>query len=201
MEQNKDTAKLLDLYFEGRTTREQEQLLREYLSQDSEHPDHLYARIMFDMFRKASCTAAPDVPSVAQRTGRAVQVQGKRTFKRQRTVGGIKRLGAAFAGAACVALAVYLIFGKGPTEKVYCYVNGNPVTDPAIAVQQVENAGILLREGLETTFNGLKGIDKARRSLASLGMAVELLDKNLPIPDRSLNALSDDPPAQGRLPL
>lgn len=122
-----DIKDLLDLYFEGQTTTEQERLLARYFSQE-EIPTELmpYKAIFaaFDSARQRVSTVEPIVPV-------------ERNIFPFR---GILRAAVSFSAAACIAIGLFLFTTRGDydTGAIVCYIDGVEVTDNKVAIAEAE---------------------------------------------------------------
>lgn len=134
-EKEKRIRILLERYFEGMTTLEEERLLREYFSAGEDIPhDLLYARAIFGAFHDASSAAVPDMPAGFREKTRPCRRRGMSRTQWILT-------GAAASAAAAVFILIF-VRQKEPApapETIYCYVNNVPVTDYETAARYAEN--------------------------------------------------------------
>ena len=123
----KQIQELLDKYFEGETSLQEEQILKDYFLSTADIPAEWYsAKAMFTGF----C-------SNKEVTSRTVIVKKKGMP--------LKRIAAAVAVVALLSVSVALFVPK--EKEIYCYVNGKPVTDYELALKHAERAfGIMEKE-------------------------------------------------------
>ena len=116
---------LLNRYFEGNTTLEEEAILRNYFSDpETIHPDFEFARDLF-MHWIAS---------------RQVEYEGGGTEKSGRGVKNRSRLGWISVAASVCLLVIAGLFWPVEQQTVYAYIDGKPVTDKEIALAEMEKA-------------------------------------------------------------
>lgn len=124
--------KLLDKYFAGKTSLEEEKWLQEYFNSEAEiPPDQVYAADMFRFFRLEAATEylENERPATRYRRGSLLKV--------------------ASIAAAILILIAALIFLQKPAERVaYAYINGFPITDKETAMQETEKTLALVSEKL-----------------------------------------------------
>ena len=118
---------LLNKYFEGETSLQEEQTLKEYfLNADNVPAKWNYAKAMFTGFS-----------SNKEVTSHTVAVKKKGMP--------LKRIATAVAVVALLSVSVALFVPK--EKEIYCYVNGKPVTDYELALKHAERAfGIMEKE-------------------------------------------------------
>lgn len=118
---------LLNKYFEGETSLQEEQTLKEYfLNADNVPAKWNYAKAMFTGFSSNKEVTSHTV---------AVKKEGMP----------LKRIAAAVAVVALLSVSVALFVPK--EKEIYCYVNGKPVTDYELALKHAERAfGIMEKE-------------------------------------------------------
>ena len=123
----KQIQELLDKYFEGETSLQEEQILKDYFLNTADIPAEWYsAKAMFTGF----C-------SNKEVTSRTIIVRKKGIS--------LKRIAAAVAVVALLSVSVALFVPK--EKEIYCYVNGKPVTDYELALKHAERAfGIMEKE-------------------------------------------------------
>ncbi len=122
-----EIEELLNRYFEGETSLQEEQTLKEYfLNADNVPAKWNYAKAMFTGFS-----------SNKEVTSHTVVVKKKGMP--------LKRIAAAAAVVALLSVSVALFVPK--EKEIYCYVNGKPVTDYELALKHAERAfGIMEKE-------------------------------------------------------
>lgn len=161
---------LLRLYFQGLTSREEERRLKEFFALH-EVPDSLASsKMMFDLWESAAKVCCPPDSSAAisalcNSEGESPHGRTKILFRRS-----LKWLCAATAAAVSVALLVYLLPEKRSSE-IYCYLNGEPVTDIETARGQARMAVRLLNEGVAATRNGMEAAAQISKAIAAIAPA------------------------------
>jgi hypothetical protein len=140
-----EIEELLNRYFEGETSLQEEQTLKEYfLNADNVPAKWNYAKAMFTGFS-----------SNKEVTSHIVAVKKKKKGMP------LKRIAAAVAVVALLSVSATLLIPK--EKEIYCYVNGKPVTDYELALKHAERAfGIMEKE-----------ISKPAQSLDLIGKEVE----------------------------
>ena len=127
---------LLEQYFEGGTTSEQERELRAYFANNNDVPaEEEYARAMFGYFEQAA----------GEKGG---------AWKRPQTIFSLSRarkIAIAVSAAAIVAAVVTTSLVKVaiPQQMVYCYVDGKPVTNYETARGYAQKALGLISESVQ----------------------------------------------------
>jgi hypothetical protein len=119
---------LLEKYFAGETSLSEEKWLQEYFNNNKiEQKDHEYAREIFRYFRQEA--------SMVYRKDSKPQTRFNRAF--------ITRM--AGIAAALMILASTLFFLNKPREPIaYAYINGMPVTDKDLAIEETEKVLLLV---------------------------------------------------------
>ena len=169
MASDKEIRRLLALYFDGATTDAQEQELREFFARDTVPADLAYAKAMFGAF----ATTAADTCSftdalLSERLLRRTEGEAECHPRQGRRVR-LAALLTTVAAAVAVLCTLYLSDRRENTE-IYCYLNGEPVTDIDIALRQVNMAERLLKAGVHSTATG------AGRSLDALRTARNIME-------------------------
>lgn len=179
---------LLELYFDGETTIEQERQLREYFAGDDVPADLEYARAMFGFFgaaAKDTCQTdivlrfeegsptAHEEPCVAEI--RDLSKPAPKTSRRIAWTGWVYR---AASVAAVVLLTIGITFtvtryADQPT--IYCYVNGQPVTDIDYATRQAEMAARILEGNMKTSAEGINALAEASKPMEQLGKVLQMM--------------------------
>ena len=159
----KEIRALLERYFDGESTLEQERLLREYFTGTKHTPgDLMYARAMFAQFSEAAAEKCPENPSAM----RATEADGSSpagypapsatpvSTTPLRPAAGLRRKMLYVLSSAAALLAFGLVVtavlqdrGIAPLV-VYCYVDGTAVTDPEQAMAYARQTMELLSESL-----------------------------------------------------
>ena len=175
MASDKEIRRLLALYFDGATTDAQEQELREVFARDTVPADLAYAKAMFGAF----ATTAADTCSftdalLSERLLRRTEGEAECHPRQGRRVR-LAALLTTVAAAVAVLCTLYLSDRRENTE-IYCYLNGEPVTDIDIALRQVNMAERLLKAGVHSTATGADAIREAGRSLDALRTARNIME-------------------------
>ena len=175
MASDKEIRRLLALYFDGATTDAQEQELREFFARDTVPADLAYAKAMFGAF----ATTAADTCSftdalLSERLLRRTEGEAECHPRQGRRVR-LAALLTTVAAAVAVLCTLYLSDRRENTE-IYCYLNGEPVTDIDIALRQVNMAERLLKAGVHSTATGADAIREAGRSLDALRTARNIME-------------------------
>lgn len=171
MEQNKEIAKLLRLYFRGMTTSEEERQLTEYFAGNDVPPDMSAIKEMFAIWAKA---AKDTCPTHTASTIDALCGAVKETPPASKLTRRIYPWLLGMAAAASLALMLLLIPGKNDPE-IYCYLNGKPVTDMEVAGRQAAMAVNLLSDGFAATKKSFDTVEGARQTLGTLVAVVNIL--------------------------
>lgn len=138
-----EIEELLNRYFEGETSLQEEQTLKEYfLNADNVPAKWNYAKAMFTGFSSNKKVTSHIV---------AVKKKGMP----------LKRIAAAVAVVALLSVSVALFVPK--EKEIYCYVNGKPVTDYELALKHAERAFSIME----------KEMSKPAQSLDLIGKEVE----------------------------
>lgn len=175
MASDKEIRRLLALYFDGATTDAQEQELREFFARDTVPADLAYAKAMFGAF----ATTAADTCSftdtlLSERLLRRTEGEAE-CHPRQGRRARLAALLTTVAAAVAVLCTLYLSDRRENTE-IYCYLNGEPVTDIDIALRQVNMAERLLKAGVHSTATGADAIREAGQSLDALRTARNIME-------------------------
>lgn len=135
-----EIEELLNRYFEGETSLQEEQTLKEYfLNADNVPAKWNYAKAMFTGFS-----------SNKEVTSHTVAVKKKEIP--------LKRIAAAVAVVALLSVSVALFVPK--EKEIYCYVNGKPVTDYELALKHAERAFGIMEKEISKPAQGLDLIEK-----------------------------------------
>lgn len=164
MASDNDIRTLLDRYFDGETTAEQERTLKRYFAGKDIPSDLQYARSLFGALSAAAEERCPlgaaDLVPAANR--------GTRAAKRLR--GRIVRLASlcAATAAAVVLLCTLFLTDRNSRPEIYCYLNGQPVTDMDIALRQADMAERIWAAGIRSTVDGMHAARTAGLPLNTL---------------------------------
>ena len=136
-----EIEELLNRYFEGETSLQEEQTLKEYfLNADNVPAKWNYAKAMFTGFS-----------SNKEVTSHTVAVKKKGMS--------LKRIAAAVAVVAILSAGAAMLI---PEEKeIYCYVNGKPVTDYELALKHAERAFGIMEKEISKPVEGLEKIEES----------------------------------------
>lgn len=136
-----EIEELLNRYFEGETSLQEEQTLKEYfLNADNVPAKWNYAKAMFTGFS-----------SNKEVTSHTVAVKKKGMP--------LKRIAAAVAVVAILSAGAAMLI---PEEKeIYCYVNGKPVTDYELALKHAERAFGIMEKEISKPVDGLEKIEES----------------------------------------
>ncbi len=128
----KKADKLLEKYFAGETSLSEEKWLQEYFSrEENAQPGQEYAGELFRYFRQEATLEYEEAGRPGTRFGMAPIIK----------IAGI--------AAAILILAGTLFFLQKPDEPVtYAYINGVPVTDKELAIDETQKALLLISEKL-----------------------------------------------------
>lgn len=131
---------LLRKYLDGDTTLKEEQLLQDYFQNNEDIPQEFtYAKTMFNQFKQAKTV------SYSQKT-------------KHKTLP-ILRLTA-------IAVSIALLAGIGihqmvPQQKtIYGYIDGKPITDKTVAINEIENAFDQISQNLNRGTKNLNQLSK-----------------------------------------
>lgn len=155
---------LLERWFEGETSVGEERLLKEYFAQAPDVPADLeYARAMFGHFSEAACEVSTSVfvPAENDAAGEIPTSPKRRS----------RRVWAWAASAAAVVVLALTIDRMPETvngETVYCYVDGQPVTDFEEAYRYMQEAMDILSDNIQKPAEYLEPAQKAGKSLKNL---------------------------------
>lgn len=116
---------LLNKYFEGNTTLEEEAMLRDYFSDAGAiHRDFEYARDLFVHWTESS----------------QMEYKGDSIVKNGRALRNKRRVGWLAVAASVCLLVVAGLFWPVEQQTVYAYIDGKPVTDKEIALAEMKKA-------------------------------------------------------------
>ena len=162
---------LLDLYFEGETTLEQEEALRAFFCGNDVPADLEYAKAMFAGFSSVNgnefCKDIVIDYTAEQASSNAKGIPRRRTL--------LRVYSAVSLAAAAILVTVLTITLSPEKPTVYCYLNGEPVTDISIAERQAEMAIRLLQGSAKASENGYSTIQEAAKPAQKLGRAMDII--------------------------
>ena len=192
MASDKEIRRLLALYFDGATTDAQEQELREFFARDTVPADLAYAKAMFGAFATTAADTCSFTDALLYRRNiflrnsaadnsvdkfvalARVRLNAECHPRQGRRVR-LAALLTTVAAAVAVLCTLYLSDRRENTE-IYCYLNGEPVTDIDIALRQVNMAERLLKAGVHSTATGADAIREAGRSLDAFRTARNIME-------------------------
>ena len=143
MDYNK-ADKLLDKYFAGDTSLEEEKWLQEYFNSEVKIPqDQVYAAELFRFFGREAATEylENERPAVRYRRGSMVNV-------------------ASIAAAILILIAALIFLQKSAEPVAYAYINGFPITDKETAMQETEKTLALVSEKLNQSTADLSHLSR-----------------------------------------
>jgi hypothetical protein len=140
---------LLDKYFAGETTLEQENLLKKYFTSGEIHKDHLAYKPLFDVFEAEAKVTFPKT--------KKKQSQHKRFHLRTFLY--------TSSGVAAAILLAFWLFGSPAMLGDYAIVNGTRINDHEIAQQIAESKLNKVAEMLDGKLKPLESINKVKYSL------------------------------------
>ncbi len=167
--------RLLEKYFDGMTTLEEEALLAGYLTSGNLPADLEYARAIFAGLTAVRSATADGVRCQMPPVGERMESSQKRgpgrteTGRRRRMTLRTVWLGGIAAVAAVVMASVAYMESVRPRPQIYCYVDGKPVTDPEIAARQVLMAQRIMEAGINALESGIETVERTGRSLRNIG--------------------------------
>lgn len=135
---DRDTVReALERYFEGATSVREERALREYFAGAEDIPTDLaYARTIFGFWDDTAAQTSESTFEVPADTRPIVPARRRR------------RLMIWACGAAAAVVAAVAVLVTGNTETVYCYVNGQAVTDYDLAYAYTQGALGLIEDNI-----------------------------------------------------
>ena len=143
----KDLQILLDKYFDGESTLEEDMQIKRFFRENSNLPDELKrTRAMFDFFQKESSNKLEKELNFIKET------QKTKPAKIQRIV----YLITSIAASILLFFSVLTYMNKTNEQKIYAYVNGKPVMDKEQAKQETEKALLLVSKNLNEGTKSLK---------------------------------------------
>ena len=165
---------LVERYFEGSTSLGEEKALREYFVSAEEIPADLeYVRAMFGLFSGAAEEKSQRA-FVAPEPEKGTESQSA-SASTNRKAGPIRRSrrilawSGSVAAAVIAAIVISLSINREPaTDTVYCYINGEPVTDYELAYAYTQGAFGLIEDNMKKPGEYLMPIEEMERSLESL---------------------------------
>lgn len=164
----REIRELLDLYFEGETTLEQEEALRGFFGGDDIPEDLLYAKAMFGGIAALRNDVAAKAVSVP-----AGEMKAAPAKKRSRALSIIYRSVSVAAAVVVVTLVAVKFVPEKPT--VYCYLNGQPVTDINVAERQADMAVRLLEGSVKASADGIATVKEASKPVERIGRALQMV--------------------------
>jgi len=131
----KDLELLLDKYFEGNSTLEEEKQIREFFRTNSDLPEKLVeTKAMFEFFQNES---------VKQTELQLIQIANwksvKSTNKRK-----IYYLISGIAASLLLLISILTYTDNSEEQKVYAYINGKPIMNEQVAKMEAKRALLLV---------------------------------------------------------
>ncbi|RLD64861.1 MAG: hypothetical protein DRI95_09930 [Bacteroidetes bacterium] len=157
----KELEILLDKYFEGNTTLEEEQKIREFFLKNSDLPAKLVkTKAMFEFFQKET-EKRIELPLI-----QIVNRQSEKNTNRRK----IYFLISGIAASILILISVFNFSDNSEEQKVYAYINGKPIINEQVAKMEAKRALLLV----SSNFNhGAKNLNH----LTSFSKAEELIGK------------------------
>ena len=124
--------KIMEKYFAGETTLCEEKWLQEYFSSKKDlPPNQAYAGELFRFFRQEATLEYKNTVRSATPFGR-----------------GSLKIVAGVAAAALILVGAFLFIQKPYEPVTYAYINGIPITDKEIAIEETEKVFTMISEKL-----------------------------------------------------
>ena len=145
---------LLEKYFEGLTSLEEEQALRDFFANtDDLKPDWQQAKLMLDHFKgeREVTFESPIHP---------VQIQ-KRAYS-------LWKLSGIAAGLLMLLTAGWFYVQPVNQSVTYAYINGKAVTEKSVALEEMKKALALMSENLNQGTKGLEKLSKLEETRQSV---------------------------------
>lgn len=140
----KEIKILLDKYFEGNSSLNEEKLLQEYFTRNENIPDDLlYAKEIFSHFRSESAVHFEDTER------RKMRINSKNVLR----IMGV-------AASIAVFVSIIMFFKKPKEKKVYAVINGVEITDRNIAIHETKKALLLISDNLNQGTRDLSYLSK-----------------------------------------
>jgi hypothetical protein len=154
---------LLDRYFEGQTSLAEESALRDYFASAESIPPHLeYARAMFGYFHEAAEEKmSHDFTPVYDLT--EVPPTQRRVSYTRRIITAVISVAAVAAIALTLTFSLSGLHESAQEPAVYCYVNGQPVTDYDTALAYTQKALAALSEPFKVSAESIAPIGELER--------------------------------------
>ncbi len=153
----KNINDILDKYLSGETSLAEEQELKKYFASTKNIPtEMLWAKTMFAGFGEMAKDTMP--------------VKNKKLYRRR------LRIVSIISSAAVVALAFTLTMTLRPSETIYCYVNGEPVTELAVAQRQVAMISRIATSSERVILSNVETIEQVSAQSNVIDKAMKYLD-------------------------
>lgn len=152
----KNIDQLIEKYFNGDSTLEDEHLIREYFSSSNKISDkHQQLKSLFEFYNEQSkATSNLKLDNII--------TESKPKAKTH------KLIFMALAASIALLFSVFLFQENSTEEKVYAYINGQPVLDQQVAYNEAQKALLMIS-------NNLNGGTKDLKHLVDFGKAEEML--------------------------
>lgn len=157
---NHEIEKLLNKYFEGETSLEEELLLAELLKQ-SESGEYEAEKSMFEYYRLSRKISSPEINAEFAETANIKHIPTKRLNKTMLYI-----IGAAAALIATFGIIYYLSV-QNDSNRV-TVAQENTITDPNEAYKQTQLALLMVSENLNKGFDGLNKLSELDKGFEAM---------------------------------
>jgi len=131
----KDFELLLDKYFEGNSTLEEEKQIREFFRTNSDLPEKLVeTKAMFEFFQNES-EKQTELPLIQIANWKSVKSANKRK---------IYYLISGIAASLLLLISILTYTDNSEEQKVYAYINGKPIMNEQVAKMEAKRALLLV---------------------------------------------------------
>jgi hypothetical protein len=143
---------LIDKYFEGNTSVEEERQLNALIKGKQLPKEYSYLIPLFDFYEEER-NKKPELK-----------------FSPGITIAGIKHSRSLryiwMAAAACILLllGIFILQNRAPEQVVYAYINGIPVTDEQLAIEETKKALSLISTNLNQGTTGLNYLSEINKT-------------------------------------
>ena len=148
----KDLEILLEKYFEGNTTLNEELQIKEFFKNNSDLPDNLMeTRAMFQFFSKEK----------QEKTDMVFPVKEKQKSARVRN---LYYQVSAIAASILILISVITYTDNTEEQRVYAYINGKPIMDEQVAIIEAKRALLLVSSNLNEGTESLKHLSSFNKA-------------------------------------